>query len=377
MRIGLFCACPFSYSGGVQEHVKALFDSLQKKGVYVKILLPGSNGGKEENINHYYFGSCVPLFSTDTRGNLSFCLNPDLIDEVLEREKFDILHFHSPDAPFLAWQFLERSKAVNIGTFHTSVEGTLFEEFFLPITQYFQKEIIKKIHGIIVVSNTARSYLPKDIHAPIVTIPNGVDLSRFSEKNAQIKKFKDGKINILFVGRFDRRKGVKYLLQAFKLLREKYENIRLILVGSGALSYWYKMRALAEDIPDVEFVGEVSDKELPCYYATCDIFCSPATHGESFGIVLLEAMATGKPVVAYANSGYKEVLISKGAQFLAPPRDISALAEKLEKLILNTNLRNEMGQWGLQEVKKYSWDSVSEQVLKFYEKILERAKRKF
>lgn len=370
MKVGLFCACPFSYSGGVQEHVKALFGSLQKKGVYTKILLPGGNGGEKNNNNHYYFGSCVPLFSTDTRGNLSFCLNPDLIDEVLTSEKFDVLHFHSPDAPFLAWQILERSNTVNIGTFHTSVEGTLFEEFFLPITQYFQKEIIKKIDGIIVVSNTARSYLPKDIDAEIATIPNGVDLTRFSPSNRPIEKFKDGKFNILFVGRFDRRKGVKYLLQAFKFLRERYENIRLILVGSGALSYWYKMRALAEDIPDVEFIGEVSDKELPRYYATCDIFCSPATHGESFGIVLLEAMATGKPVVAYANSGYKEVLVGKGAQFLAPPRDISALAEKLETLILDKNLRKEMGQWGLKDAQKYSWDSVGEQVLQFYEKIL-------
>ncbi|MBM4402603.1 MAG: glycosyltransferase family 4 protein, partial [Candidatus Cloacimonetes bacterium] len=257
MRVGLFSACPFSYPGGVQEHVKALFASLQKKGIYTKILLPGGNGGEQENTNHYYFGSCAPLFSTDTRGNLSFCLNPDLIDEVLISEKFDILHFHSPDAPFLAWQILERSNTINIGTFHTSVEGTLFEEFFLPITRYFQKEIMKKIHGIIVVSNTARSYLPKDINTEIATIPNGVDISRFSPENSPIEKFKDGKINILFVGRFDRRKGVKYLLQAFRVLREKYADIRLVLVGGGALSYWYKMRALADGIPDVEFIGEV------------------------------------------------------------------------------------------------------------------------
>ena len=114
------------------------------------------------------------------------------------------------------------------------------------------------------------------------------------------------------------------------------------------------------------FEGEISESKVLSYYSTCDIFCSPAIFGESFGLVLVEAMACGKPVVAFANEGYQQVLKGKGAKFLAKPRDYKTLAKKLEILIKNPKLRKEMGEWGQTEAQKYSWPKIAEKVLNFY-----------
>lgn len=352
--------------------MRALFAFFKSKGIYSKILLPRSSPAEKDNDDLIYLGGSVAILGNDTRGNINFCLSPESIDQVLQKENFDILHYHSPDAPFLSWQILDRAKVINIGTFHTSMEGTLFKKYFMPLITYFQNGVIKKLDGIIVVSQTARKYLPKEINVPVTVIPNGVDLSRFNPQKEPVQRFKDEKLNILFVGRFDRRKGLRYLLRAYKRLKFKFPNLRLIVVGSGPLSVWYKTYVVQQELEDVEFAGFVSKDKLPSFYATADIYCSPATHGESFGIVLLEAMATGKPVVAFANSGYRGVLVGKGADFLAPPRDIDSLAESLERLIIDEDLRREMGEWGIEEVKKYSWERVGEQVLEFYKGVMKK-----
>ena len=147
-----------------------------------------------------------------------------------------------------------------------------------------------------------------------------------------------------------------------------------------ALSYAPDKREEIEDfvrehrIPDVFFEGEVKEKELPKYYRTADICCFPSIYGEGFGIVLLEAMASGKPVVAFANEGYKQVLTGKGAEFLVKPRDFQGLAEKLEILIKDENKRKEMGKWGEKEARKYCWEEIVEKTLKFYERVIEYKK---
>jgi phosphatidylinositol alpha-mannosyltransferase len=129
------------------------------------------------------------------------------------------------------------------------------------------------------------------------------------------------------------------------------------------------------NLKDVVFLGNVK-KELSSLYATCDIFCAPSIFGESFGLVILEAMASGKPVVGFANEGYKELMKGKkGEKFLAKPRDFKELAHKIEILIQNEKLRESLGKWGEKEAQKYSWEKIAEKVLDFY-KICQKEKEK-
>jgi len=142
----------------------------------------------------------------------------------------------------------------------------------------------------------------------------------------------------------------------------------LIIVGEGELrkecQNWVKENKLKE----VYFEGGKTSRTLPFYYTRADIFVSPAIFGESFGIVLLEAMASGTPFIAFANKGYKEFLKGKrGEEFLVKPKDYRALAKKIEILIRNPRLRKELGHWGIKEAKKYSWSKIADQVLEFYE----------
>ena len=207
----------------------------------------------------------------------------------------------------------------------------------------------------------------KEYKGPKTVIPNGIDLEEFKSNGPKIKKFLDRKINILFLGRIEERKGLIYLLKAFKILTKKFSNLRLIVVGEGPLKTDLEKWVEKNKLKNVVFEGQISEEKAPSYYRTCDIYCSPAIYGESFGIVLIEAMACSKPVVAFANEGYKEVLKKgRGKRFLVKPRDSKTLAKKLEILIKNKKLRKEMGKWGQREAKKYSWPKITSQVLDFY-----------
>jgi len=162
----------------------------------------------------------------------------------------------------------------------------------------------------------------------------------------------------------------------YKILIKKFSNLRLIVVGKGDLEKECKEWANENKLTEVYFEGEKSGKELPSYYATCDIFVSPAIFGESFGIVLLEAMASGKPFVGFANRGYSQLMKRKpGEKFLAEPKDYKELASKIEILIKDENLRKKMGEWGREEAEKYSWPKIADQVLAFYEVCLRNKKR--
>ncbi len=158
-----------------------------------------------------------------------------------------------------------------------------------------------------------------------------------------------------------------YLLGAYKTIKEKEKNIRLIIVGEGPLEKQCKKYVYQNKLEDVFFEGKKIGKEVAKYFNTCDIYISPAPFGESFGIVLLEAMASKKPIVGFANKGYYQLLKgTRGEEFLVEPKNVNLLAQKILLLIQNEQLRKEMGEWGLEYAKNYSWEKISNQVIDFY-----------
>ncbi|GAF84267.1 unnamed protein product [marine sediment metagenome] len=202
-------------------------------------------------------------------------------------------------------------------------------------------------------------------------IPNGVDLEHFSPDVSPIDEFCDGKVNILFVGRLEKRKGLNYLLEAYRQAKREVPNSRLIVVGPGTrLRRKYEKQVVHKDIKDVVFVGHVGYDELPRYYQTAGIFCAPATSCESFGIVLLEAMALGKPIVASNIDGYASVVTHNVEGLLVPPRDERTLTRALLPLMTDESRRQHMGAKGKVKALDYSWQLIAQRVYNYYIKVL-------
>lgn len=369
MKIGIVSS-PLSAPGGVKEHALALASFLRRHGHEVRIIAPpGGERRRSHSHDEVIIGRSLPLPANASWGFLGFSLKPGEVRSLLSRERFDLIHYHG--GGLLEYQILEHSKAVNILTLHANPEGSLLLSNFPFLLEMAKKWAKGKVHGLIAVSKVAAQLWP-DFAGPFRIIPNGVDLSRFHPKVPKIRKFLDGKLNILFVGRFDKRKGLSFLIEAFAKIKTRCPQTRLLVVGEGAEGRHCRELVKERKLDDVKFLGFVPGELLPSYYATADIFCSPATHAESFGIVLLEAMATGKPVAAFANSGYRQILKGRGREFLVPVEDVEALSGALARLVENERLRRALGKWGMKEAEKYSWERVGERVWRFYQEVLAR-----
>lgn len=207
-----------------------------------------------------------------------------------------------------------------------------------PAEPYF-----KRLKALIAVSSSARQFISQYYKADYHIIPNGIDTKRFSPEVKPMEQYKNDKdFKILFLGRMDPRKGFKYLLRAFPLIYQKITNVKIIVVGGGIMKHWYKMALPSELSPRVDYHGFVPNDQVPRFYAACDLYCSPATRGESFGIVLLEAMASGKPVVASNIHGYNSIVKDGQTGFLVEKKNPLALAESIIKLAKNKEMRNNM-----------------------------------
>jgi len=378
MRIGLISFHSFSRPGGVKRHIFGLHDEFLKIGVKSKIIAPRRKIPENYGEDVILLGTSIPVNFNGSQADLDINFNPLAIEGVIKKEEFDVLHLHNFGFPS-ALQILtspSASKTLNILTLHSDMKGSKFLNNVPTLLYFFSKIAQWKIDGIIGVSPLCLKTFKK-YKGPKAIIPNGIDLERFNPSVPPIKKYLDGKINILFLGRIEERKGLIYLLKAYKILEKKFSNLRLIIVGKGPLKEEMELWVKDNSLKDVVFEGEAKEEKIPSYYKTCDIYVSPAIFGESFGIVLLEAMALGKPVVAFANSGYRAVLRGRGAKFLVRPKNFRGLAEKIGLLIKNPLLRERMGEWGQEEVKKYSWPKISKQVFDFYKLCLDKKSDRF
>lgn len=380
MKIGFVSAHPFTYPGGVQNHTLALKEEFEEKDHSVKLIFPREEFPQKKDKDTILLGGAFYVSGNASKANISFQITPLAIRRMLKKEDFNILHFQNFGV-FLPVQILEASNNLrekgkdhlNILTLHAFLNASKVFRDWKFLTDVLNKNILPKFDGVIAVSEPVVSQIKYD--GPLEIIPNGINLETFHPKGKTIRKFSDDKINILFVGRIEKRKGLIYLLKSFEILRRKYKNIRLIIVGDGERRDKMERLVKRKSIPDVFFEGSISDSDLPKYYRTADICCFPSTSGEAFGIVLLEAMATAKPVVAFANEGYSEVLRDEGADFLSKPRDVNELAKKIEIFIKDKNLRKKMGEWGRKEAKKYSWGRVAQRTLNFYDKVIKSKTR--
>ena len=342
------------------------------RGYDAKIITPLPRDIEAPEIpNVIFVGSSTDFKSpTHTSIQISAYVNGDKIADVLEREKFDILHFHEPWVPDISRQILLRSNAINIATFHAKIPETLMSRSIVKVVTPYMKSVLKYFHLYTAVSASASEYARSLTDDPIAIVPNGIDLEAYYQPAKRPNP--TGLKTILYIGRLERRKGIKYLLQAYELLFKADPNVRLIIAGDGPDRE--KLELLAEDLhlKNVEFIGYISDEQKHELLATADLFCSPAIFGESFGIVLLEAMATGLVTVAGNNSGYRDLMTGIGALSIVNPRHSEEFARRLQLLLNEPKLRRLWQAWATDYVQQFSYKNIVDDYEKLYAQIMRR-----
>lgn len=376
MKIALVSPYDYPYPGGVTEHVQNLERHFIQRGHTVKIIAPSSSDQDHLEANVYKVGGIVPLPGSGSIVRIT--LSPRAyrrVKAILAMEQFDIIHCHEPLMPVLPLVVLRHSKAVNIGTFHAYRETHLGYYYAKPILRRFTA----RLHGRICVSTAAHELVSHYFPGQYRIIPNGIDLQQFGGSHVQpLPQFDDGRPNILFLGRMEERKGFRYLLGAFRAVKQQFPEARLVVVGSYTEDdiVSHRRYVAEKNISDVVFVGRVSAAEKPRYYRSCHVFCAPSTGFESQGIVLLEAMAARRPVVASDIPGYRSVVTNGQEGLLAPPRDEAALAAALVRLLGSADMRHALGERGRLRAQQHAWTRIVDVILEYYAEISERVKRR-
>ncbi|HEU4671909.1 MAG TPA: glycosyltransferase family 4 protein [Candidatus Limnocylindrales bacterium] len=368
MKIGLVSPYIYPLPGGVTQHVRYLYENLRLRGHDVRILTSshGPQRSSEGDVIRIGMGFSVP--ANGSVGTVTFSHRfPSQVREVLEHERFDLLHFHEPFVPFLSLVVLRESQSVNIATFHAYAGFSPSYEFGSRVLGAYAS----RLHGRIAVSAAARHFIDRYFPGDYKVIPNGVDVERF-RRAVPVARWQDGVRNILFVGRLEPRKGVLELLKAYRVLRKTGCDCRLLVVGSGPLEREARRYVATRRLGGVEFLGRVGDDEKAQLFKTADVYVAPATGRESFGIVLLEAMAAGTPIVASDIHGYKGVVRRDEEALLVPPRDTKALAAALARVLADAALRARLAAAGERRAQDFSWERVTAKVDDYYGFVIRR-----
>jgi phosphatidylinositol alpha-mannosyltransferase len=376
MRICMVTDNYYPYIGGIAEHVHHLSAELRRRGHTVKILTSKFEGKTidclesvpdEEHIKRIGRGLVI-------RSNKSFARIPIAVRPISRARRFfrewqfDVIHVHGSLAPTLVLVAINASRAVNVATFHAGHDASLgYALFRTQLLPYFNA-----LHGLIAVSETARSSCDKYFAGDYRIIPNAIDVNFFRPDAEPMPELSDGRPRILFMGRFEPRKGLKFLLMAMPDIIRAVPDVELVVVGTGFLGYSYKSYLDKEAQEHVRWVGLIPGEQRPRYLAGCDVFCSPATGNESFGIVLLEAMATETPVVASDIPGYRSVMTENEQGLFVSPRDSAELAQAIIRLLKDKELSRRLGEGGRKRAIEFSWPKVAERVESVYRQLLKQ-----
>jgi phosphatidylinositol alpha-mannosyltransferase len=375
MKIALVSPYDFAHPGGVNNHISHLAAAFRAAGRDVTIFAPVA---RDQSVPDGVRPLSRSIQTVPTGGsNSRVSLSPRAdgrIKRLLEEEAFDVVHLHNPLTPVVCASFLRHREVAP----KTAIVATLHEYradknplFTLgdPVIHRW----IEKLDGRITVSEAALDFNNTHFPGEYVIIPNGIDVHRFGSPDVKsIDRYRNGRPVVLFVGRLEYRKGFKYLLRAWPWVRAVIPDARLLVVGAykKRRKRPYVLYARKHDIRGVRFVGRVSEEDKPRYYRTADVFCAPSAGFESFGIVLLEGMAAGVPVVASDIPGFRTVLDDGVQGVLVNPRDPPALAKAIIDLLHDPALRTRLGRAGQSKAVQYDWPQVAAQVLDFYDQVL-------
>lgn len=367
MRIGLVCPYPWDVPGGVQYHVRDLAQTLIGLGHHVQVLTPAN---AEDLLPAYVTGAgrAVPIRYNGSVARLQFGpMAAARVRRWLRNGHFDVLHVHEPAAPSLSLLTCMLAKGPIVATFHAAT----IRSRWLAAGQVILQPFMERIAGRIAVSDLARRVQVEHLGGDAVVIPNGVDVSRFASASPLPGYSRTGP-TVGFLGRFDeRRKGLPILLDALAQIAPDHPGLHLLVGGRGDES------DLLDDLPEiladrVTVLGEISEPDKARMLASIDIYAAPNLGGESFGVVLVEAMAAGAAIVASDLDAFRRVLNDGAAGVLVGRGSAGALAAGLSQLLSDPGRRADLVRAGRSAVREYDWPVVSERVLAVYETVVSR-----
>ncbi len=367
MKIAIFSPYNIFLPGGVQEHVDNQARILSNRGHEVTIYTPKPNKrAKKKPKNVIFLGSSARLnLPSATSSDISMTIDNKSIDVMLSK-KFDVIHVHEPMVPIAARQIFLRAKKTNtlrVGTFHAAVPGNLIGKSLVSIPKTYLKTILPTIDVFTAVSPAAVDMIGPNTKKKVKYIPNG-----FNPESYKARDMKRDKNMILFIGRLEKRKGTIQLLKAFEELKAKKPKSKLKIAGDGPLKNSLIQYVENRNINDVEFLGFISDKKKLSLLSKCGVYTSPALYGESFGIVLVEAMAMQAPIVAHPNDGYKWVMQDTGRLSLVDCNDPKGYAERLQLMLEDDQLRTAWQDWAREYVKQFDYEKVVDKYEKLYKR---------
>ncbi|HYY23429.1 MAG TPA: lysylphosphatidylglycerol synthase domain-containing protein [Thermoleophilaceae bacterium] len=374
MRVGLVSPYSYTYPGGVGRHVEALAEELLRQGHDVRLFAPYDPDDRLARVLHrgarpqrrrlsdyvVPLGRTIGIPANGAVSNLNFTPGAvSILGRAVRDGGFDVVHVHEPNAPVLSWVAVEESRPPVVGTFHSYSTGRLANG--IPANVLAARRLYRKLYGRIAVSEAAAWTARRFYGGRYQVIPNGVDLAA-----ARPTKRDGGELTLLFVGRTDPRKGLPVLLRAFEALRGAGVAARLVVAGPAR----EEVNPLLLDPDGVEVAGRVSDDEKWRLLGEADILSAPSLGGESFGMVITEAFASGTPVVASDIAGYRDVVRDRVDGMLVPAGEPVELAETLRALALDPARRQAMSVAAQERAERFAWPRVAREVTEVYEQAL-------
>lgn len=372
MKIALVCPYNmFERTGGVQQLVNHLHDGLVKKGHIVKVITPKPAGYEGEVPPDTILLGTASKFSPGlgTTGTWTFDISDKEVKALLDEEKFDVINFHEPWAPILARQILNRSTEAHVGTFHANLVDNMAAKSLVNVFLPYGRGIGRKMQVITAVSaapaavlvNKATNHLDSRLVENIKYIPNGVDLKLYKPPKKRTPLNGPGTKTIVYVGRLEDRKGVDWLIKAFAELIKQLPHVYLMIAGDGKQKSQLDNLVADLEVNNVNFLGFVSEEQKRHLMGNADLVCAPAMYGESFGIVPLEGMAMGAPVVAGNNIGYQVVLQGIGRLGLVDAKATTDFANRMATIISEPAVESMLRQWSVRESRKYDYPKIIDQ----------------
>jgi phosphatidylinositol alpha-mannosyltransferase len=368
MRIGLVCPYQWDVPGGVQYHVRDLAETLRGMGHHVEVLTPAEH---EESLPAEFVtfaGRTMPIPYNGSMASIQFGpVSAARVRRWLRDGRFDVVHVHEPAPPSVSLLVCMIAKGPIVATFHTATVRSKWLAAWGPVVRPF----LERISGRIAVSDFARRVQVEHLGGDAVIIPNGVHVEAFASGPSLpgYTRGVDGP-TIGFLGRYDEpRKGLPVLLEAMRTVVQKYPGARLLVAGRGDAGDLRNL--VGEDLrPSVALLGELSEADKAAFLRSVDVYCAPNLLGESFGVVLIEALAAGAPIVASDLDAFARVLQDGAAGVLVRRGDAAALAGALCEVLADPGRRAELSSRGAGVAAQYDWDVLARRILAVYETVV-------
>ena len=364
MRIALVTEYYYPHLGGVCEHVHFFAREARRRGHHVDVItshIPGA----EEQPHVIRLGRSQPVYANGSQARITVGLRLRRhLRSVLKYGRYDVVHVHSPLTPVLPLLAIEEADCPVVGTFHTYFDRSIG---YTIGRRFFQKRL-EMLSAAIAVSKSTTVALERYFDADWRIIPNGIDTDVFQPNVLPPPGVVRDMPIVLFLGRFDPRNGLTALIDAFRRIKGRGRQARLLVVGDGPLREHYYKQANGD--PDIVFAGAVLEGR-PSYYAYSSVYACPTTKA-SFGITLLEAMACETPIVCSDILGFRDVVVHEREALMVPSGDRMALADSLVRVLDDTGLAMRLGAAGRRHSLDYSWARVTSQVLDVYRSVLGR-----